>query len=789
MIIAYKSPMLNTGTPSKDSQLAQTALAAAASYRGTQRDYKALMKPLLQIEETLQAHAPDGRTSDTLERQFFEAATGTPYTLNGLLEKAAQARNDALSRMFDTSVHHHGIDGLVTISRPQILIPPEKPGPKTGSGNGGFEDTRFEPRLQKLLSFLSDQEIGLDQLVIYEGIVDPASMRKHSYYVVDILPRGVQVGVCNQVGNATFVAQKPLSILEWAAYGKEELQEKFGVKRVEHHNDAQWCAAIWDHIVTSNAPRLDDEGVRAAQAKARQESPPLTKDIIWRDVLDELAVSDPKKWVGAASGPVMNCPGDTWKARQHMLSLGGRGLEGGSSIHQFIAERVHATGETYKEQHGAYPDRNSGVFTEDPRLTWADIDDAYQKGTNAKSSLHRVFHGDTLTKESIWRDVLDELAASDIKKWVSQASGPVMNCPGDTWSAREAMLIRGGRGLEGGSSISQLITERIRTAGEKYKEQHGEYPHRNVGAFADDPRLTWADIDDAHQNRHGIAKSSLHRVFHGDTLTKDVIWRDVLDELAVSDPKEWVRRTGNVMNCPGDTWNARDTILFKGGRGLEGDSSITQLIAERVRAAGERYKEEHGTYPDRDSGTFAEDPRLTWVDLDDAFLNNKGAKSSLHRVFHGDALTKNMIWRDVLDELAASDIKKWASQKSGPVMNCPGDTWSTRCQMLIKGGRGLEAGSSLSQEISQNMERVCRDFEKEHRAWPWRVPSPPPFDAMRGISWDDTLQACLVNTNAPTISKYIALFKSLDPDFTDPYQGQRGRAQPQAQTPSPAPGL
>jgi hypothetical protein len=124
-------------------------------------------------------------------------------------------------------------------------------------------------------------------------------------------------------------------------------------------------------------------------------------------------------WPTPTSGPVNGAPGETWKAIDHSLRLGSRGLPGSSSLSQLLAEhRGH---------------RNQKAL---PKLTPQQI--------------------------LAWADT--HHAASC--RWPTATSGPVSSAPGETWSGIYAALWQGGRGLPRGSSLPRLLdTHRRRLPG------------------------------------------------------------------------------------------------------------------------------------------------------------------------------------------------------------------------------------------------------------------------------------------------------------------------------------
>jgi hypothetical protein len=121
-------------------------------------------------------------------------------------------------------------------------------------------------------------------------------------------------------------------------------------------------------------------------------------------------------------------------------------------------------------------------------------------------------------------------------RWPGIKAGEVAACPGETWSAVDDALRRGGRGLPGGSSIIKLLVE-CRGV------MHPLCPPPLTEAII----LTWADD---HHVRTG----------------------------------EWpATESGPVAYSPGETWCGIDNALEKGRRGLPGGDSVAALLARHGR--------------------------------------------------------------------------------------------------------------------------------------------------------------------------------------------------------------
>jgi hypothetical protein len=116
------------------------------------------------------------------------------------------------------------------------------------------------------------------------------------------------------------------------------------------------------------------------------------------------------KWPGAEAGAVVGASGENWQAINQALVRGNRGLPGGSSLAQLLAERRG------KRHMGRLP-----RLTVKQILRWAD-----------------QYHGRT-------------------GRWPDQSSGTVEDAPGEVWVNINAALKCGFRGLPGGDSLSRLL--------------------------------------------------------------------------------------------------------------------------------------------------------------------------------------------------------------------------------------------------------------------------------------------------------------------------------------------
>ena len=182
--------------------------------------------------------------------------------------------------------------------------------------------------------------------------------------------------------------------------------------------------------------------------------------------------------------------------------------------------------------------------------------------------------------------------------------------------------------------------------------------------------------------------------------------------------------SGPIPEAPGDTWNAVNKALNRGGRGLPGGFSLPELLAvergvrsltsiprfnrKRILSWADAHFRRHGEWPGIDSGVIPEAPEETWERVHHALVQgNRGlrggtslpqflAKHRGKRILSAlPPLTSKIIlgWAD------AHFHRKgyWPTCHGGPVEDGPGETWEAIDAALRVGRRNLPGGSSLYQ--------------------------------------------------------------------------------------------
>jgi len=189
------------------------------------------------------------------------------------------------------------------------------------------------------------------------------------------------------------------------------------------------------------------------------------------------------RWPNEACGAVADAPGETWHRIDRSLRAGVRGLPGGSSLAQLLAQHC-----------GVRNIRRLPAYTVKQILRWAD---AHHRRTG---------------------------------QWPQAHMGPIPEAPGETWRAVHAALNRGQRGMPGGSSLARLLADRrglrhphdrprltlaqIRAWATAHLERTGKWPTPVGVPIPEAPEETWRRVNGAlREGRRGLrGGSSLFRL-------------------------------------------------------------------------------------------------------------------------------------------------------------------------------------------------------------------------------------------------------------------------------------
>jgi hypothetical protein len=475
------------------------------------------------------------------------------------------------------------------------------------------------------------------------------------------------------------------------------------------------------------------------------------------------------EWPTRRSGEVRAAASmESWGAIHAALDNGRRGLPGGSSLSLLLAElrgvkpalsteRILAWADAHHRATGDWPTRESGEVVGAYRELWGNLDDdlrAGRRGLTGGTTLARLLferrgvqnlHAvPLLTPEQIlaWADA--HHAATG--RWPSPKSGQVLDASGETWSALNGALIRGRRGLPGGSSLTRLLMERrgrraygnrpdltieqILAWADAHHAAHGRWPVEESGAVAESPGETWGAISLAllYARRGLPGGSSLARLLaehRGTRNPKALPALTLIRILAWADAHyaaqgEWPSgRSGEVSEAPGEDWKNIDMALRKGFRGLAGGSSLARLLTERrpeqrrrltiakIRVWAEAHRQATRRWPDSCAGAVGAAPGEDWQAIDQALRHGRRGLpggASLRLLF---GRTCDPAAQGPRPPLYLEQVRAWAeahraahgrwpTRTSGAIPGAPGEKWVNIDMALRHGRRCLPRGLSLS---------------------------------------------------------------------------------------------
>ena len=193
---------------------------------------------------------------------------------------------------------------------------------------------------------------------------------------------------------------------------------------------------------------------------------------------------------------------------------------------------------------------------------------------------------------------------------------------------------------------------------------------------------------------------------------------------------QWPNRSPqSIIGAPHETWDAVDSALRVGNRGLPGGSSLARLLAEHRgvpnRKARPQLTEEQvlvwadahhtrtGTWPTAKSGPIPHSGGEYWSLVDAAMrAGTRGFRrgSSLPRLLAERRGVRN---RKGLPPLSEASILAWCDAafertgvwpggKDGAIPDAPGETWLAVEMALNHGQRGLPGGSSLALLLAEH---------------------------------------------------------------------------------------
>ncbi len=433
---------------------------------------------------------------------------------------------------------------------------------------------------------------------------------------------------------------------------------------------------------------------------------------------------------------------------------------------------ILAWADAYHRRHKAWPRRNSGRVAGQGDETWQRINMALQLGirglpggsTLARELLrHRgVDHswirlGPPLTIAKIlaWADA----HRRETGRWPQNSSGRVAAAPGETWAKLNLALVKGRRGLPGGTTLAQELRRRGRrnviyhndplTADQifRWAKSHfrrtGRWPQASDGAILGAVATTWGSINNAlARGCRGLPDGSSLKEFLVDrhavgperrrwrsVLTLEQIWEWAQAFHRKHDA--WPRTSsGPIPGTNGDTWSKISAALEVGVRGLPGGTTLLKFLQSmgadarrkfrnrleprQILVWADAYFEEHQAWPYWNSGPIPDSDGETWSKINVALrygVRGLPGRSSLSRflIEHRkvEVVNSHRPHRSSKPKLAVDQIRTWAAAHksrtgqwphlgAGSVPGAPDFTWQQIDSALRHGSLGLPGGSSLA---------------------------------------------------------------------------------------------
>ncbi|MGO8753159.1 MAG: hypothetical protein ACLQNE_45025 [Thermoguttaceae bacterium] len=504
------------------------------------------------------------------------------------------------------------------------------------------------------------------------------------------------------------------------------------------------------------------------------------------------------KWPTADSGAAGGKMWETWQGVDQALRHGTRGLPGDSSLAQLLAEefgtrniaglppltaeKILDWADVHCRRTGKWPNKDSGIIPDTEGEKWMCVDAAlHDGGRGLPSDLslakllaeHRGVRNrkaiPPLTEEQIlvWADVYLERTGA----WPTKKSGPIPEAPGETWSAADAALQKGNRGMPGGSSLALLLAdkrgvrnvwnrpnltvEQILAWADAFHSQTGQWPGHLSGPIPEAPGETWAAVVNALKRAsRGLPMGlTLGKIL---AMERDVRNRSRAIQCRLSHKRivAWAiahyERTGKwptgnfgpIPECPGETWSAVQAALQHGGRGLRGGSSIARLLAShgvkrnhhalprltyrKILAWADAHLARTGQWPNITSGPVEEAPDEKWRSIDGAMrqgirglpggcsliqllVRKRGARNPRNL----PPLTLEQVWEWA--ELHFQRIGRWPTRDSGPIADAPGENWNMVSLAFQRGKRGIPSELTLTKFLAKRWQQSKSGLGQDRR--------------------------------------------------------------------------
>lgn len=487
------------------TELFEAAARLARSYDVSELAYRQLMQAALAFEAASNAAGSPDTKEKTDEIVAISVASENIFYDAENLED------------FLKSIEKSGAKILrpqMAFIRPSADVSPDP----DGDGEDSFEGAVYQPRLQEVIKALRSRNVFFDDLVIDIGILRQNQMRKYPYAIITVPRLNIQIAVSNQDGEAMFVANPSIQLMDWAVFEKPQAGQEGtvfqNVKRVIHRG--AWQERLLDTAgIGPEGASVGQKIALDAYVKAHRREYPITESMIIAMAKLYRARHPERQWPNINSGPidpeiVFEVTGshdwqpENWELLDQNLSRGDRGLPSGGSLKTLLeqngchynltkqmivafASKLHE--KWAKEGRYEWPTGNDDTpipheivaeVTGDPLWqveTFKKIDTVArvgQRGLQEEKSVTAIIreaggHYD-LTEAMILEMARLCRAEHDKKQWPWQGSGPVprhivVKATGnpfwrnEDWGQINATMRTGGRGLPRAITLPNFLAE------------------------------------------------------------------------------------------------------------------------------------------------------------------------------------------------------------------------------------------------------------------------------------------------------------------------------------------
>ena len=619
-----------------------------------------------------------------------------------------------------------------------------------------MQPAEFAPKTEKIIKALLANKIFADDMTIYRGRVLDGMMREAPYTLIDIPRIKRQIAVCDQIGQITFFSRNRLSVYDWTSLSKDQLRGTDGVFDYRYSREEDWALGLVEKILTNEqGTKIIPSETEKVKMPRRSNKSLLTEQQIveWIKIFYEKENKYPSsgdKYVYERDGKggYKIVEDEAWKSIEGSVTKKGRYTGSITTFtelkkkHGFVIDRnlyveqIKEWMQIFYEVKGKYPStEDDEVYERDGKDIYRVIQDRKWKSIswalmNKKMGLENIPDDESSLEK--FREKYgfvgkaDDLTEAKIKEWIEifyekeskyphaedpnvyerDSNGGYRIIKREKWQNINANLIRGGRGLSGGSSLADFkeghgftdkivrTVEQLKEWMEIYYEYKGKYPSNigkksvykrsDKGGFDVAEGDDWSNIDRALERgeivglteKMTLADFKVKFGYKSADLTVDQVkeWIEIFYEYKGKYPsqhdKEVFERdeNGGYRVVEEEVWQEIGTALYNGSRGLP------------EIPFGE-FKKKYG-YENK----YSEEKIKDWVEI---FYEVKGKYPSQE--------DKHVYERD----------------EEGGYRVVEGESWNAINSALYKGFRGLEGGSSLA-KFKQERGFIDKPTTKTH---------------------------------------------------------------------------